>query len=58
MTHYQQLQRFAQKDKWNKLLSDFDRGEPVSKAELLVTVQQVMDRAEEIKNFLKNRTTT
>ena len=54
MTHFQQLQRFTQDDKWKKLRSDFDRGHPTSKEEMLATLEEVIKKAKNFKETINN----
>jgi hypothetical protein len=53
MTHYQQLQRFAQDDKWAKLQADLERGHPSSKKDLTATLDAVISKAQSFKNSLQ-----
>jgi hypothetical protein len=51
-THYQQLERFAQDDKWDKLKADLDRGYPTVK-ELDRALTRMIENAETFKNYLR-----
>jgi hypothetical protein len=55
MTHYQQLERFAQDDKWEKLKADLERGEPTDTDEMIDVLDDVIHKAKMFKNFLRKR---